>query len=165
MYQDLIAQFSFSLGNLEAILAKAEAHATAHGFSPDVFMTARLAPDMLAFQRQVQIACDAAKNAGAAVAAVPPPRIPDTEANLAELRARIATTRAFLDGLQITSHADPERLVSAGYPPDKQLRLHDYLVMRQVPNFYFHYTTAYDLLRHWGVPIGKGDYLGALPLI
>lgn len=165
MYHDLVAQFSFSLGNLEAILAKAEAHAAASNYSADVFMTLRLAPDMLPFGRQVQIACDAAKNAGAAVAAVAAPRMPDTETTLGELRARIAATRQFLSGLDCVTHADPERLVSAGYPPDKQMRLHDYMVMRQVPNFYFHVTTAYDLLRHWGVPVGKSDYLGALPLV
>jgi hypothetical protein len=165
MYHDIVDQFSFSLANLEGILAKAEAFAASHNFGPDVFLASRLAPDMLPFVRQVQIACDAAKNAGAAVAAVAPPKMPDTEASLAELRARIAQTRAFLDGLDCVTHADPERLVSAGYPPDKRMRLHDYLVMRQMPNFYFHVTAAYALLRHWGVPVGKGDYLGELPLV
>jgi hypothetical protein len=167
MYPTLIRQFNRTLSNLEAILAKAEAHAAQHNLQSDVFLQARLAPDMFPLARQVQIACDAAKAAASAVAGQVAPRFADDETTLATLRERVAKTHAYIDGLDLTGPVslDADRLVPAGYPPDKKLRLHDYVVVRQLPNFHFHVVTAYALLRHWGVPIGKGDYLGQLPLV
>lgn len=167
LYAVIVQQFDVTLGNLDAILDKANGNAVARGFAADVFLQARLAPDMLAFGRQVQIACDIAKGAAAHVAGQTPPRFEDNEATLVELRARIAKTREYIASLDLTVAAasDGERLVTPGYPPGKQMRLHDYVVVRQLPNFHFHVVTAYGLLRHWGVPLGKADYLGELPLI
>ncbi len=166
MYATLISQLQFSLGNLDGILAKAADNAASRGFAPEAFLTARLAPDMFALTRQVQITCDACKIAAARVADVAPPAFADTETTVAELRQRIAKTMQFVDSLDLTTTAaqDGSRRVPAGYPPDKTMSLHDYIVKRQVANFYFHMATAYGLLRHWGVPVGKGDYLGALPM-
>lgn len=166
MYATLVNQLAFTLRNLDGILAKAAENATTRGFAPEAFLVARLAPDMFALTRQVQIACDACKIAAARVADVAPPAFADTETTVAELRERIAKTVEFVGSLDLTTAAaqDGSRRVSAGYPPEKTMTLHDYIVMRQVPNCYFHIVTAYGLLRSWGVPVGKGDYLGALPM-
>ena len=166
MYATLVQQIAFSLRNLDGILAKASDNAASRGFAPDALLTARLAPDMFALPRQVQIACDTCKNAAARVANVPPPAFADTETTVAELRQRIAKTVEFVESLDLAAPAaqDGGRRVPAGFPPDKTMTLHDYIVMRQIPNFYFHLATAYGLLRTWGVPVGKGDYLGALPM-
>ncbi len=167
MYADIVRQFSFSLNNLDHWLEKAAAHAEARGFSPDTFLATRLAPDMLPFTKQVQIACDAAKAAGAAVSATTSPRFEDNEATLGALRERIGKTRGWLDGLNFSDPvcSDGSRMVPVGFPPDKKMRLHDYMLMRQVPNFHFHLVTAYALLRSGGVQIGKGDFLGAIPMV
>ena len=166
MYADVIRQFSFSLGNLDGWLAKAEAHAQSRGWSPDAYLATRLAPDMLPFVKQIQIACDAAKAAAANVSGQTAPRFADDEATLADLRQRVAKTRAWIDGLSFGAEAaDGERLVPVGFPPDKKMRLHDYVLMRQVPNFHFHLVAAYALLRSAGVQLGKGDYLGAIPMV
>jgi hypothetical protein len=165
-YAVLVQQFSRVLGNLDGWLAKAAEHATSRGFSPDAFLATRLAPDMLPFARQVQIACDAAKAAAAQVSGEAAPRFPDDETTLAALRERIAKTRAFIDALKFDSPVaqDGARRVLVGFPPDKKLSLHDYITLRQVPNFHFHLVTAYALLRQGGVVLGKADYLGPLPL-
>lgn len=167
MYAQIVRQFDFSLGNLDVILGKAEQSAQARGFAPENFLTARLSPDMLPFVKQVQIACDACKIAAARVADVAPPSFPDTETTFAELHERIAKTRGFVQGLDLDAPVarDGQRRVPAGYPANMTMTLHDYIVMRQVANFYFHVVTAYDLLRAGGVPIGKADYLGPLPMV
>lgn len=166
MYGQIIRQFDFTLGNLDAVLTKAEQYAVTRGFAAENFLSARLSPDMLPFVKQIQIACDGCKIAAARVADVAPPTFADTESTFAQLHERIAKTRAFVQGLDLDSPAakDGSRRVSAGYPPDKTMTLHDYIVMRQIANFYFHVVTAYDLLRAGGVPVGKGDYLGDLPM-
>jgi hypothetical protein len=166
MYGAIVQQFSKMLGNLDGFLAKAEAYATERGFAVDNFLQARLAPDMFSFVRQVQVATDVCKITAARVAGVTPPSFPDNETTFAELRARIARTRAFVAELDLDSAAaqDGERRVPAGFPPDKTMRLHDYVVMRQLANFHFHVGTAYNLLRAGGVPLGKADFLGNLPM-
>lgn len=165
-YADLARQFSRSLGQLDAWLGKAADHAAARGFSPDAFLASRLAPDMLNFTKQVQIACDAAKASAANISGQTAPRFADDETTLAALRERIAKTRAWIDGLDFASPVagDGARRVLVGFPPEKKLSLHDYVLMRQVPNFHFHLVTAYALLRQGGVVLGKADYLGDLPL-
>lgn len=154
--------FRTMLGALDAMLAKGEAHAQARKFDPANLLRARLAPDMFDLVKQVQIACDMAKSGGARLAGVDVPKHEDTETTFAELHARIAKVLAFLDTLDraaIDGAAD--RLVTVPLR-DRELRFsgRDYLVGWVLPNFYFHVTTAYALLRHNGVELGKADFLG-----
>jgi len=155
------------LKNLDLFLSRAEAHAQSKGFDVNNFMGARLAPDMLPFAAQVRIACDSAKATAAGLSGKEAPRYEDNEKTFEELHARIAKTIAFIDGL---TDADFTRTTSATKirvpnPPDKFLRADDYLLGRQIPNFQFHVVTAYVILRHGGVDLGKRHYLGDLPLL
>ncbi|NSL53411.1 DUF1993 domain-containing protein [Uliginosibacterium aquaticum] len=155
----LIAQ----LKALDAILAKAAAHAEAKKIDPAVLLASRLFPDMFAFTRQVQIACDFAKGTVARLAGVEVPSYADNEQTLAELQARIAKTIAFIEtipAVQIDGSETRDINVKAG-PRELQFKGLDYLIGYALPNFYFHVTTAYNILRHNGVEIGKRDYLGA----
>ncbi|MDO6386392.1 MULTISPECIES: DUF1993 family protein [unclassified Uliginosibacterium] len=155
----LIAQ----LKALDAILAKAAAHAEAKKIDPAVLLASRLFPDMFAFTRQVQIACDFAKGTVARLAGVEVPSYADNEQTLAELHARIAKTIAFIETIpaaQIDGSETRDITVKAG-PRELQFKGLDYLIGYALPNFYFHVTTAYNILRHNGVEIGKRDYLGA----
>jgi len=161
-----IPVFEIGLNALSALLAKAEAYAEAKRIDPTVLLNARLFPDMFAFTRQVQAACDQAKNAGARLAGVDPPRYEDKEKTIAELTARIAKTVAFvktLDAEKIDTASDREVTFPLG-PNKGHMRGIDYLNHFALPNFYFHLTTAYDILRHCGVEIGKRDFLGAIPM-
>lgn len=155
----LIAQ----LKALDAILAKASAHAEAKKIDPAVLLGSRLFPDMFAFTRQVQIACDFAKGTAARLAGVEVPSYTDNEQTFAELHARIAKTIAFIETIpaaQIDGSEMRDIHVKAG-PRELQFKGLDYLLGYALPNFYFHVTTAYNILRHNGVEIGKRDYLGA----
>ena len=165
MYQASVPVFLRGLENLSAILAKAAAHAEAKKIDPAVFITARLAPDMLALARQVQIASDSAKGCAARLAGVEVPSYPDTESTFPELHERVAKTIAFLKGLTAAQiDGSEERVVTLKQRgEDVRYRCQDYLLKLALPNFFFHVTTAYDILRHNGVEIGKGDYLGKLP--
>ena len=164
MHSASVPVFVRMFGNLSLWLDKAEAHATAKKFDPQVYLTARLAPDMLPFTKQIQIACDAAKFGVARLAGVDAPKFDDTEASLAELRVRIQKTVEFvrsvpasqIDGTEAKDVVVPRRDGSI------TLKGEFYLKHFVMPNFYFHVTTAYALLRHCGVDLGKGDYLGAL---
>jgi hypothetical protein len=156
--------FTNSLANLSAILEKALAHATARKFDPSVLVSSRLAPDMLPLSRQVQIACDLAKNSVARLAALEPPRFEDTEKTIEELRARIARTIDYLKGVPASAFEgaeDRDLKVPAG--PDKFLDFKglDFLQRWAIPNVFFHITTAYAILRHNGVELGKRDFIGA----
>ena len=166
MYYETIRQLHKSLGNLDAILAKATTQAAERGYPVDNFMTARLAPDMLPFPVQVTIACDVAKFAGAVLAGKEVPKFPDGEKTVAELRERIGKTLAFLDTLQPGDFArlKADTIVPIPYPPGKAMHAQDALFSRTIPNFYFHMVTAYALLRHGGITIGKMDYLGELKM-
>jgi uncharacterized protein len=162
-----ISVFEIGLNTLSALLDKAEAYAEAKGIDPAVLLNARLFPDMFAFARQVQSACDQAKNGGARLAGVDPPRYEDNEETIAELKARIAKTVAFmktLDAQKIDTAADREITFPLGPSNKGHMRGIDYLNHFALPNFYFHLTTAYDILRHCGVEIGKRDFLGAIPM-
>lgn len=152
------------LGNLSKWIDKAEAHAQARKFDPAVYLAARLAPDMLPFTRQVQIACDTAKFCVARLAGIEAPKHEDNEASLAELRSRIANTIAFVQSA-------PADQIAGSEDRDIQVPRRDgvlvlkgeaYLKHYAHPNFYFHVTTAYALLRHNGVELGKADYLAGL---
>jgi hypothetical protein len=162
-----IPVFEIGLNALSALLDKAEAYAEAKRIDPTVLLNARLFPDMFAFTRQVQSACDQAKNGSARLAGVNPPRYEDNEKTIAELRTRIAKTVAFvktLDAEGIDTAADREVTFPLGPNNKGHRRGIDYLNHFALPNFYFHLTTAYDILRHCGVEIGKRDFLGAIPM-
>ena len=152
------------LGNLSAWLDKAEAHAAARKFDPAVYLQLRLAPDMLPFVRQVQIACDSAKFGVSRVAGIEAPRIDDNEASLADLKTRIAATIDFiksvpaaaLDGREGAAVSVPRR-----NSEPLQMDGENYFRHFALPNFFFHVTTAYAILRHNGVEVGKSEYLNA----
>jgi hypothetical protein len=165
MYE-AIQQFSRTLRNLDGILVKTEAYAKARNFDVNNFLTARLAPDMLTFVRQVRIACDHAKSAAQALTGKELPKHEDNEATFEELRGRIAKCLAVLDGLQAADFTvKPDTVIKMPNRPGKGMRAGEYLWRRQIPNFYFHVTTAYALLRAGGVDIGKSDFLGQLDVI
>jgi hypothetical protein len=162
-----IPVFEISLNALSALLDKAEAYSEAKKIDPAAILNARLFPDMFAFTRQVQSACDQAKNGGARLAGIDPPRYEDTEKTIPELKARIAKTVAFvktLDAKKIDASADREITFPLGPNNKGHMKGADYLNHFVLPNFYFHATTAYDILRHCGVEIGKRDFLGAIPM-
>ena len=155
--------FVNALGNLSWILEKAAASATQRKIEPAVLLGARLAPDMLPLTRQVQIACDLAKNSVARLAASEPPRFEDTETSIEQLRARIARTIDFLKSVPAGALEGAETRdvrVPAG---ERTLEFKglDYLQRWAIPNVFFHFTTAYDILRHNGVELGKRDFLNA----
>jgi hypothetical protein len=164
LYQASIPAFLRILDNLSKILAKAEAHAAAKKIDPSVFVNARLAPDMLPFSRQIQIATDAVKGCGARLAGIEVPSFPDTEITFAELQERIAKTVGFLKGITPEQmKGDEERAIHLKVAGNElSFPATVYLFSFVIPNFYFHVTTAYALLRHNGVEIGKMDFLGGL---
>ena len=162
-----IRQMMRTLKNLDAVLDKAEKNAEARKFDVDNFCSARLFPDMLPFLAQVRIACDHAKSAAANLAGKEAPRHEDTEKTVADLHTRIAKCLAYLETFTADDFArtTPETLIKLPNRPGKALPADEYLYARQIPNFFFHVTTAYDLLRHGGVEIGKNDFLGPLGFV
>lgn len=159
--------FVIGLNALSAVLDKAEAHAAAKKIEPSVLLNFRLFPDMFALTRQVQIATDQAKNGSARLAGVEPPRFEDTETTLEQLKARIAKTLAYLKTLDpkaIDASADREITFPLGPTNKGHMKGADYLNHFVLPNFYFHLTATYAILRHCGVDIGKRDFLGAIPM-
>ncbi|WP_437781717.1 DUF1993 domain-containing protein [Sorangium sp. So ce1097] len=162
MYQASVPVLVRMLGNLSAILTKAVAYAEARKIEPRVLLDARLAPDMLSLTRQVQIATDVAKGCGGRLAGVDVPKYEDNESSFDELQARIAKTIAFLNGLrpeQIDGSEDRDVTIPTRNQPLTFKGL-PYLLYFVLPNFYFHVTTAYAILRHNGLDVGKMDYLG-----
>jgi hypothetical protein len=162
MYDSSIVPLSHSLKSLSKILKKAEAHCEAKKIDHNALLTARFFPDMLPFIRQVLIACDQAKGCGARLAGIAVPSFPDEEKTFAELQARIAKTLDFIGGLKREQFADAAtRTINIKIGgKDTEMKGAAYLSSAVLPNFYFHMTTAYDLLRHNGVELGKGDFLG-----
>ena len=161
---DAIRLFSKTLENLEKWMDKAGEHAKARSFEVDVLAQARLAPNQFAFAQQVQSACDQAKFAAAYLSGKPAPSHPDTEQTFAELRERIRKCTSFLATFQERDFAGAEeRKVAPPWLRGRLLRGGDYLVEMAVPNFFFHVTMAYAILRHNGVDLGKMDYIGSLP--
>jgi hypothetical protein len=160
-----VPQLIKMLKNLDSWLATATAHAEQKSFDPNILVQARLAPDQYPLARQVQSACDSAKFTGAFLSGRPAPAHPDTEQTIGELRSRIASCLAFLDTLQAADFADAAtRHISPTWMAGKWLLGDDYLMQLGLPNFYFHVTTAYAILRHNGVPLGKRDFIGSLPM-
>ena len=167
MYHLVVRQFVRSLKNLDAIMDKAQKHAEARKWDVNNLLTTRLFPDMLPFTAQIRIACDTAKSAAANLAGKEAPKHEDNEATFADLRGRIAKCLTYLESVTAKDFErnTPDTLVKLPNRPGKGMRAEEYLIGRQIPNFYFHVTTAYNLLRHNGVEIGKSDYLGALELL
>lgn len=164
MYSASVPVFKQMLLALADVLAKAEAHAKANGIDAETLLQARLAPDMFPLVRQVQIACDFAKSVPARLAGVEVPSYEDSEQNFAELQTRISNTLAVVEGFsaaQIDGSEDLEVVLRAGTPKEKKLNGQTYLLSYGLPQFFFHITTSYALLRHHGVEIGKRDYMGA----
>ncbi|MFA6313786.1 MAG: DUF1993 domain-containing protein [Sterolibacterium sp.] len=162
MYAASTPAFRRMLGNLAAILNKAAAHADARKIDHGVLINARLFPDMLPLIKQVQIASDTAKGCVARLAGIDIPKFEDDETSFADLQARIAKTIAFIDSVPPAQVDGSEGRDISLQIRDKKIELkgQDFLVNRALPNFYFHVTTAYAILRHNGVEIGKSDYLG-----
>jgi len=162
MYQASVPVFLQMLGGLSKNLKKAEDHAVAKKIDPAAFLGARLFPDMLNFVKQVQLATDFAKGAGARLAGIEVPKYPDTEASFEELQERIAKAVAFLKTLtpnQIDGSEEREITLMIGGKPVTS-KGQQYLLLSALPNFFFHVTTAYGLLRHNGVEVGKRDFMG-----
>ena len=163
MHQASVLVFRRMLTNLSGFLDKAEAHASAKKIDPSVFLESRLAPEMFPLKRQVQIAADMAKNCVARLAGLEPPKYEDNEASFADLKARIAKTIAYLDGIkaaQIDGSETREIALTIAQKPatlSGQAFLHNY----SFAHFYFHVATAYNILRHNGIEIGKRDFVGA----
>ena len=164
MYQASVPVFIRMLGNLSNLLTKAAASAEARKIDANVLITARLSPDMFALARQVQIASDSAKSGGALLAGVEVPSFPDTETTFEELQARIVKTVDFLKGLTADQiDGSEERTVTLKMRTgDMNFPGQTYLLNFVLPNFYFHLATAYGILRHNGVEIGKMDFLGGI---
>jgi hypothetical protein len=162
MFDASVPVFRQMLGSLSAILDRAESHAAARKIQPSVLLQSRLYPDMFPLVRQVQIAADFAKGACARLAGAEVPRYEDTEQTFAELKERIAKTLAFIDGLPRDAIASSEgrdvSITIAGNP--REFKGQAYLLHYALPNFYFHTTTAYAILRHNGIEIGKRDFIG-----
>lgn len=162
MYQASVPQLKKMLLNLSAILTKAEEHAVAKGIDDKVLVEARLFPDMFPLAKQIQIACDQVKFGLARLASVEAPKFDDTESTLAQLKERISKTIAFMDSIK------PEQVDGT---EAKEIKFsirewsfefvgEQYVLTWIIPNFYFHITTAYSILRHNGIELGKTDYLG-----
>ena len=155
-----------TLTNLETCLDKAEQHAAAKKFDAGVLMTSRLAPDMKNFTYQVQSACDYVKAAAAWLSGQTPPGHEDNERTIEEVRARIRKTVAFAASVKEPQYAGAsERKVKLSWAPGKVIGGEDYLLQITIPNTFFHIATAYAILRHNGVDVGKMDFLGPINLV
>jgi uncharacterized protein len=164
MYSASVPPMLKMLGNMLSWLDKAQQHAEAKKFDPKVYFDLRLAPDMLPFARQIQITCDMAKNCARRLANIEAPVHEDKEVTLEELQERIRQTMAFISSVKADqingSEEHPIEVPMRGMEPLK-FTGENYMKHFAHPNFYFHASIAYALLRHVGVPLGKGDYLGA----
>jgi uncharacterized protein len=164
MYDASIPVFTLGLTNLSVILSKGAAYAQEKKIDPSIFITARLAPDMFALARQVQIATDIVKGCAARLAGVDVPKYEDNEASFEELEARIAKTIAFVNSFsneEINAGADKTITLKVG-GTEMSFTARSYLQKFVIPNLYFHSSTCYAILRHNGVDLGKRDYLGEI---
>jgi hypothetical protein len=164
LYDATVPIFTKLLKNVDRWLDKVAAYADQKKFDPEILMTARLAPDQYPFIRQIQSACDQAKFTCAKMTGKEPPVHPDTEKTIAELRQRIKTVVEYLATFKREDfNGAEERACSHTWMGGKSMRGGDYLDHLSLPNFHFHMTTAYSILRHNGLDIGKNDYLVDLP--
>jgi hypothetical protein len=167
MSQASLPVLEIALNALSGILDKAEAYAEAKKIDSAVLLNTRLAPDMFPLTKQVQIATDLAKNGCSRLAAVEPPRYEDTEKTVAELKARLAKTVAYLktlDPAKIDASTDRQITFPLGPKLKGDMKGGDYLSHFVLPSVYFHITAAYAILRHCGLEIGKADYLAGIPM-
>ncbi len=164
MYAASVPVFQQLLGALGDILGKAEEHVTEKKIDPNALLHARLSPDMFTFTRQVQIACDFARGVSARLAGSDVPVYEDKDQSFEELRALVAKTIAFIGGFdasQFEGSEDRTIVTRPGTPRERTFTGRAYLLTYGLPQFFFHVTTAYALLRHNGIAIGKRDYMGA----
>jgi uncharacterized protein len=164
MYHGSVPVFIQLLGGLKAVIEKAEAHATGHKWDESTILNERLYPDMFTLARQVRQASEHAFGAGRA-AGVPVPELPAIDNSYAEMKARIDKTIDFLKGLrpnQLDGKEDSQVTITQGGQP-RNFRAQNYLYHLAMPNFYFHTTTAYNILRSLGIEIGKRDFMGQMP--
>lgn len=164
MYTTSVPVFQQMLGSLQVILQKAQAHAAEKKIEDQVFLQARLAPDMFNLIRQVQIATDFAKGISARLAGIDVPDFQDTENSFEELQVRLRKTIDFMRELTPTQFAGAEQreiILRPGTPKEKKLSGEAYLLSYGLPQFFFHVTTTYAILRHHGIELGKRDYMGA----
>ena len=164
MHQASAPIFLRALKGLSTVLSKAAAHAEAKGFEPAALLQARLYPDMFPLTRQVQLACDFGARAAARLAGDTPRSFPDTETSFAELLARIADVRAYMASFPVTAYAGAEvrEVTIKARGQDMTMTGLAFLTLYALPQFHFHATTAYNVLRHNGVDLGKMDYMGAV---
>jgi hypothetical protein len=164
LYESTVPQFIRGLKNLSAFLDKGAQLAEQKKFDPEVLLQSRLAPDQFALSRQIQIACDTAKVAAARLTNKEAPSHPDTEKTMADFKVRIASVISYLETFSAKDfEQSADRKITQARWEGKWLTGKDYVYYHAVPNFYFHVTTAYSILRHNGVAVGKTDYLGELP--
>ena len=164
IYTSSIPVFRQMLGGLKEVLLKAETHTNDKKIDPDALLQARLFPDMFNLLRQVQVASDFAKSVSARLAGVEVPKMDDGEQTFADLQARIDKVLAFIGGLEAAQFDDAstrEIITQAGTPKEKRFTGQSYLLNYGLPHFFFHTTTAYAILRHNGVEVGKKDYIGS----
>ena len=163
MHNRSVAVFDRFLAALSAILTKAEAHCEAKKYKPEIILADRLFPDMFSFTRQVQLTCDFAARGAARLAGAEPKGFPDEETTFAELKNRIAAARGYMGSFQASDfdHADTREVHFKAGGRDMTLTGDDFLSFYSLPQFFFHITTAYDILRQCGVELGKRDYMGA----
>lgn len=165
MYFEAFSQFKKTLAQLDKWLETAAAHASSKGFEPSVYLSLRLAPDQLPFLRQVQIACDTAKLGASRLTGKDAPKHADDEQSLEALRARVASTLSYLEGFSAPDfQTAATRQVTQPRWEGKYMLGADYFLEHVMPNFYFHSTHVYAILRHNGVNLGKKDFLGPLSM-
>lgn len=163
LYAASVPVFRQMLGSVSALLTTAEAHAEAKKIEPGVFLQARLFPDMFPLIRQVQIASDFARGVSARLAGVEVPKYEDKEQSFADLQELISKTLAFLDGFtpaQIDGNEEREIITRPGTPKERKFKGQDYLLNYGIPQFFFHITTTYAILRSNGLEVGKKDFMG-----
>lgn len=164
LYSETKAQFIHGLHNLSAILEKSHVWAKENGSSETALLEAKLAEDMFPLARQVQVTCDMAKRGIARLANVEAPVMEDNETTIAQLQSRIATTISWMESVSDAQlEGDDERpILVKAREHELKFTARSFVYSFAVPNFYFHFTTAYDILRHAGVPLGKRDFLGKI---
>lgn len=164
IYELTVPQFIKTLHNLNTLLDKGTQLATQKKFEVDVLLTARLAPDQFALTRQIQIACDTAKLCASRLTGKEAPAHDDSEKTWTDVKERIASTISYLEGLSAKDYTEAKsKQITQKRWEGKWMTGEDYVIHHAIPNFYFHVTTAYSILRHNGVEIGKNDFLGKLP--